>query len=176
MEGTLLIELARFPEALAHLESIREHVNNDEQTQNVVRLRILVCTATILAELRTRIEQECGNRYAGSSTSQNAMSQYRFADRFLHEGKLEEARIRADIAAKANRTNGNLDDTIYSTLIRGQAERRLGNIDAVRVTLSELQRFRGELDEQWGKSVTSQYLSRPLYAIRWQEIERRSPN
>jgi tetratricopeptide (TPR) repeat protein len=170
-EGLLLTEEARFPEALAHYRAMRALARANQQTQIERNLRGFICIASILGEPLARSRIECGDLYRNPADSREAAAfQYAAADRFLHEGNWSEARTRAEAAVQANLQRGNLDDALYSTLIRGQAEARQSDLRQLAVTQADLKSLQEQLTRRWGEATVKQYLTRPLYASRWKEI------
>lgn len=169
VEGLLLVEEGQYAKALAHYREMLRVAEENKQASRVTSLKNFICTASVFGEPPEKARKECGETFRKPANARaSATSHYVAADLFLLAGEYDEAIHRANMAREALRKQGNLDDTLYSTLIRGQAEVRAGR--DVRETRQELERLRGLLVASWGEGTVAQYLKRSLYAKRWDEV------
>jgi len=170
-EALLLTEENRLPEALALYRAMLAKAEAAQQSRLVLRIRTNICLTSILAGARENLATDCGDRFRTIPDSTPARaSQYNAADMFLKAGDYSEARKRAEIARSANAELGNHDDTYYSLLIRGQAEKRSGDTVQLAITVKECQMLRQGFVDRWGSAMAESYFQRPLYGLRWREI------
>ena len=170
VEGMFLTEEGRFTEALVHYRSMLAMARANKQTIVEGQLKNVICTTSVLVEPPRQAREVCGPMIVKPAEAREAESSlYVSADLFLREGNFAEAVHLAELA-RAKLAHGNLDDTVYATLIRGQAEARSGDRPAVAATRLELNGLRARLVERWGEPVVAKYLTRPLYARRWNEV------